>query len=343
MATQYFRDVIQGTNSTSNIILSKPALTEDGDILMAAFTHGSVSASSVPSGWTAIRSAGLPFSQQKQVTLYYKIASSEPSTWTWGFAAPQGEQYWGVIAYKNSTIEVISYQDATTGATIASLANTSHQAVAVTVMFGRWFSAGGTGPLDIVWDAALTPRAEVSGEGGRQVFGMADQQVVDGDFPALAMGMSTGGAVAVGGLRASFASAPVIAGWSTHSATYSDDHPHVDIPVGVPVDVEVTGDSRDEGDVFVHDQHVHAIDPGEIVPYLHPPGLPGERGTVGATGPTGPAGLEGIEGNRGAAGTTGVTGPIGAMGEPGEAGLDGPPGPPAEGAASRASAMFTGM
>lgn len=135
---------------------------------------------------------------------------------------------------------------------------------------------------------------------------------------------------------------PTATAWDTLSATASDDEPHLDIPVGVPVDVEAGGTSRDEGEAFVHDQHVHVLDVGTLVPFLPPPDLDGQKGITGTTGPTGIEGPHGIDGKVGTTGPTGATGPQGVTGSQGEEGMDGPSGPPGQGQGSIVFGLFTG-
>lgn len=61
---------------------NRPTGTTDGDLLLAAlFVSQGATISAVPSGWTLIREDTSGTSAR--TALYWKIASSEPATWTW--------------------------------------------------------------------------------------------------------------------------------------------------------------------------------------------------------------------------------------------------------------------
>lgn len=146
-----------------------------------------------------------------------------------------------------------------------------------------------------------------------------------GDVPTNQAQWGSWGNAAGGSLTYLTGGADFDEGWEVLSATDSDDSPHLQIPIGVPVDIEVGGTSRDEGEVFVHDEHVHALS-SEGLGVFFPPGSDapiGPTGFTGATGPTGPPGSDGSTGLEGPSGATGSIGPTGPSGPPGE---DGQPG-----------------
>lgn len=85
--------VIQSSfNTQSNnvfvtgVTLNKPSGTIDGDLLIAylGLRSGSTAVITPPAGWTQITSVG-DGTGHKTLVAYYKVASSEPSSWNWGF------------------------------------------------------------------------------------------------------------------------------------------------------------------------------------------------------------------------------------------------------------------
>lgn len=70
-----------------NITVTKPTDTADEDILfcwIGWYKTIPCTIDSVPNGWTEL---GNFTAQQDKYALYYKIAASEPNTWTWSFSA----------------------------------------------------------------------------------------------------------------------------------------------------------------------------------------------------------------------------------------------------------------
>lgn len=69
------------------IVLTKPSGTTDGELLIAIISIATTSSTidSVPSGWTLSEtSTAVPTGVQYHA-IYYKIASSEPADWSFGF------------------------------------------------------------------------------------------------------------------------------------------------------------------------------------------------------------------------------------------------------------------
>lgn len=79
--------------NTTSISLTKPTGTVDGDLLVTIIAClGTAAPSSVPSGWTLIRSTDSGgVGTQASLHTYYKIASSEGSSYSWtSSTAPSG-------------------------------------------------------------------------------------------------------------------------------------------------------------------------------------------------------------------------------------------------------------
>lgn len=87
MAAPVFRAITAYTTFTGqNVVVNKPAGVVDGDFMLVYLRQdGTVSGwNSVPSGWTEL--SGSPFidgNNRHRFAIFWKIASSEPSSWTW--------------------------------------------------------------------------------------------------------------------------------------------------------------------------------------------------------------------------------------------------------------------
>lgn len=85
--------VTHGGVSSASVTVSKPAGVTDGDFLLAAFTqgNGAPTFTGVPSGWTHLRRlSGDILGAGYGLEVYYKIASGEPSSWTWTLNSASG-------------------------------------------------------------------------------------------------------------------------------------------------------------------------------------------------------------------------------------------------------------
>lgn len=77
-----FVNAATANNTVNSLACSKPTNTAEGDLMIAAVTSEAQYSNNVPSGWTEIGKNSSSFA------VYYKIAgSSEPASYTWGFAA----------------------------------------------------------------------------------------------------------------------------------------------------------------------------------------------------------------------------------------------------------------
>lgn len=68
----------------TSMVMNKPSDVNDGNLLISIFVshYDDEPIDSVPSGWTALTERNGAFGR---MWAYYKIASSEPASWTWGF------------------------------------------------------------------------------------------------------------------------------------------------------------------------------------------------------------------------------------------------------------------
>lgn len=88
MAQSTYKSIANtGDTSASTIVISKPSGTVDGDLLvcMIGWSTGSSYTLTTLSGWTLIRTDSLT-SGTLNLASYYKIASSEGSSYTWSFS-----------------------------------------------------------------------------------------------------------------------------------------------------------------------------------------------------------------------------------------------------------------
>lgn len=88
-----------GAGTAASVVVNLPAGTVDGDVLIAAFLDRQASATKVQllSGWTEIRND--PFvAPVAFLTSFYKVASSEPSSYTWTMS-PNANCSGGIAAY----------------------------------------------------------------------------------------------------------------------------------------------------------------------------------------------------------------------------------------------------
>ncbi len=85
MASQFQTSSISNLANSSAVSLTKPTGTVDGDLLITFICgNGTVAPSSVPSGWTLIRSSDSGgTTTQASIHSYYKVASSEGSSYSW--------------------------------------------------------------------------------------------------------------------------------------------------------------------------------------------------------------------------------------------------------------------
>jgi hypothetical protein len=77
---------IANSSGNATVTVTKPSGVVDGDLLIAILgtgqDTGQTSMATVPSGWTQLGSFTLN-ADGEAVAVYYKVASSEPSSWNW--------------------------------------------------------------------------------------------------------------------------------------------------------------------------------------------------------------------------------------------------------------------
>lgn len=158
-----------------------------------------------PTGWsTRAAFANNANLQHTGAELYYKVASSEPDTWTW---TSTGNMWgWAIATYQYGNLVLGATQGGSSAGVFTSYTNSENNAVAVTFGCGRWFSVG-SGPLlatpdPTKWDL----RAETGSEGtypttNRKTLYIADQYVASGNFPAGTVTWTAPGAMSIADTR----------------------------------------------------------------------------------------------------------------------------------------------
>lgn len=126
---------VSGTSAAS-VVLSRHVDLADGDLLLAC-TNGPVGTQTAPAGWTLLSVA---VSGGTQSNLWKKIASSEPATWTFSFAASSSVNA-SVVSFIGAH-DVLSF-DYRIITAFASLSCRTMDAPrdAVAYMFGAWRDA----------------------------------------------------------------------------------------------------------------------------------------------------------------------------------------------------------
>lgn len=84
-------DVTNGTAGTS-VVVSRPTGTANGHILVAFVAMTGLAAVTPPAGWTLIGSQDS--SASTRIAAYWKLASSEPASWTWTLGSAQRNWGW---------------------------------------------------------------------------------------------------------------------------------------------------------------------------------------------------------------------------------------------------------
>ena len=111
MASQFQTSNISNLAASTSISLTKPTGTVDGDLLVTVICcSGTAAPSSVPSGWTLIRSNDSGGSgTQASIHSYYKVASSEGSSYSWTSSGnPSGGMVLRITGQDSSPIDASS-------------------------------------------------------------------------------------------------------------------------------------------------------------------------------------------------------------------------------------------
>lgn len=136
----------------TSTVVSKPSGVQDGDLLVVqvgAATAVGGNISSVPSGWTLLQSSSAAGGSNVIQHVYWKIASSEPSSWTWTWDAAGFDKSGMCVAFRtidpNAAISV-SGQAGVANSSTPSFANTITPTIenSMIVMFIRGADRTGT-------------------------------------------------------------------------------------------------------------------------------------------------------------------------------------------------------
>lgn len=82
-----FRSATTTNNTTScntqSVTVNVPAGTVNGDVMVVGVQYGGSTQMTTPSGWTLINHVNNSFSTTQNLTTFYRVASSEPASYTW--------------------------------------------------------------------------------------------------------------------------------------------------------------------------------------------------------------------------------------------------------------------
>ncbi len=100
MAIQFQTESHQ-TALAGTTVVTKPTGTVDGDLLIVFVGSNArtETVNSVPSGWTLIVSDDSAAANNAILYTYYKIASSEGASWTWGWTGSTANKGWGALRF----------------------------------------------------------------------------------------------------------------------------------------------------------------------------------------------------------------------------------------------------
>lgn len=106
-------------SSPYDVSVTKPAGTANGDLIFVHFVHSSSTTTTdlVPAGWTTLVAHRV--NSDYTWSLFSKVASSEPASWTWSFANT-GQVVCGVVVLSGTdgTVDTATYTEVTTGTAI---------------------------------------------------------------------------------------------------------------------------------------------------------------------------------------------------------------------------------
>ncbi len=82
-----FRSATTTNNTTScntqSVTVNVPAGTVNGDVMVVGVQYGGSTQMTTPAGWTLINHVNNSFSTTQNLTTFYRVASSEPASYTW--------------------------------------------------------------------------------------------------------------------------------------------------------------------------------------------------------------------------------------------------------------------
>lgn len=119
MAVTYQSIASSAWANNASTTISKPSGTADGDLLIA-FLAGArnggtnPSMSSAPSGWTEIHNTTVDSSTGRMIS-YYKVASSEPASWTWTWNSANPDTTGTVLRIAGGSASLIQSDDGSVG------------------------------------------------------------------------------------------------------------------------------------------------------------------------------------------------------------------------------------
>lgn len=208
--------------------VSKPSgLVADDVVVFAVKDSQLTNFTGVPVGWTFVSNLSRPNAQGTGSWYVYIANGSEGATiGTFTLTAGSGADtalwahYHGSVSSFGAVQGAGQFTSTNYTDTFTAIVNSPINREIVYVHTGRWYSAGGTGPLDLDYSGGPTRRFQIQGGGGRDTICIADE-IVSGGLPlrTVAVTMPGSGAVSTAGARnvlgVSAASGGSTDGWAT--------------------------------------------------------------------------------------------------------------------------------
>lgn len=129
-------NVANGLAAGTSAVVPKPGGVVNGDFLLAFVSTGVTSAITAPPGWTEVP-LGTNTAPNLQNRIYWKVASSEPASWTWTFAS---SAYVGICHATRGVSHVFAAQQADDGLSLLV-----HQTPTIAAPANAWIVSSWTG------------------------------------------------------------------------------------------------------------------------------------------------------------------------------------------------------
>lgn len=181
--------VTGGTTSTSAVISVPPSIV-NGDLIFCAFTRNggaAVAVATPPSGWTQLIAA----TASPWLQLFYKVASSEPSSYTWTLAGTQNQNFVS-FAYTGNSPQLDTHSTSVSTASATPLVTSAITAGKVGILF-LVSCMSVTTSLNLGTPTGFTRRADFN-TGSTTELGLWEIQQGTGTTGAISQTMATSGA-----------------------------------------------------------------------------------------------------------------------------------------------------
>lgn len=173
-----FRALTQGDSFSTTLPINKPAGVVNGDLLIAQIIGDGTSITiTAPAGWALLEG---PIASGASATLwvYYKLASSEPTSWTW--TASAGLNWVGdVLAYSgvSTTSPINAHANTLTTAGVTSITGAAVTTTVSNCFILGLFAVRAT-PFPGTAGAGFTERAEITSTNLSSLVGYSEDEAI---------------------------------------------------------------------------------------------------------------------------------------------------------------------